>query len=100
MNDLVTKKVYFVEKTQKIEGVYVEIETLFVNENEEQALKKYEEIAAKKQQHSSGVVLNAYQIQAEPGFFKRLMQQFKTLPAEIYRKVRILDCQPVLELCL
>lgn len=40
----VTKSVYFVEETQNIEGAYVEVNTLFVADNQEQATEFYEKL--------------------------------------------------------
>lgn len=40
----VTKSVYFVEETQNIEGAYVEVNTLFVADNQEQATEVYEKL--------------------------------------------------------
>jgi hypothetical protein len=76
----------------------MEVETLYIEESRAKALAKYEEVA-KNEQKSCGVVVNEYEIKAQPNFFKKLLQQFKTLPDTIYRKMTIVNFQPVVEFC-
>lgn len=90
------KTVYFIEETQKIEGSYVEVDTLYVAENQEQATEVYEEML-KQTKRSTGLVLNEYVISAEESFFTRLLNSWKKLPSEFYRKMNILKFRPVLE---
>lgn len=40
-----TKKIYFIEETQNIEGSYIEVKTLFVNEDKEQALTTFKQLS-------------------------------------------------------
>ncbi|MGO3779640.1 MAG: hypothetical protein ACTJHK_02485, partial [Enterococcus viikkiensis] len=56
----VTKSVYFVEETQNIEGAYVEVNTLFVVEDQKQATKVYEELVKEQPKKSFGLLLNEY----------------------------------------
>lgn len=64
----ITKSVYFVEETQNIEGAYVEVNTLFVADNPEQATEFYEKLVKEKPKKSFGLLLNEYIINAEGGF--------------------------------
>lgn len=90
------KSVYFIEETQKIEGSYIEIDTLGIYDNQNQAEEAYENMI-KEPKKSSGIVLNEYVIQAEDNFFKRLLNSWKKLPAEFYRKMTILTFRPLAE---
>lgn len=94
----VTKSVYFVEETQNIEGAYVEVNTLFVADNQEQATKFYEERVKETQKKSFGLLLNEYTINADGGFFRNLFQSWKNLPAEFYRKMQVLTYRPIAEI--
>ncbi|MGO3912480.1 hypothetical protein [Enterococcus viikkiensis] len=93
----VTKSVYFVEETQNIEGAYVEVNTLFVAEDQKQATKVYEELVKEQPKKSFGLLLNEYIINAEGGFFQNLLASWKNLPAEFYRKMQILTYRPLAE---
>ena len=42
------KNFYFIEETQNIEGSYIEVKTLFVNEDKTKALDIYKKLASKK----------------------------------------------------
>ena len=42
------KNIYFIEETQNIEGSYIEVKTLFVNEDKTKALDIYKKLASKK----------------------------------------------------
>ncbi|MGJ0705943.1 hypothetical protein [Enterococcus avium] len=93
----VTKSVYFVEETQNIEGAYVEVNTLFVADNQEQATEVYEKLVKEQPKKSFGLLLNEYIINADGGFFHNLLQSWKNLPAEFYRKMQILTYRPIAE---
>lgn len=93
----ITKSVYFVEETQNIEGAYVEVNTLFVADNPEQATEFYEKLVKEKPKKSFGLLLNEYIINAEGGFFHNLLESWKNLPADFYRKMQILTYRPIAE---
>ena len=93
----VTKSVYFVEETQNIEGAYVEVNTLFVADNQEQATEVYEKLVKEESKKSFGLLLNEYTINAEGGFFRNLLESWKHLPAEFYRKMQVLTYRPIAE---
>ncbi|MGF2941238.1 hypothetical protein [Enterococcus xiangfangensis] len=93
----VTKSVYFVEETQNIEGAYVEVNTLFVADNQKQATEVYEKLVKEQPRKSFGLLLNEYTINAEGGFFHNLFKSWKNLPAEFYRKIQILTYRPIAE---
>ena len=42
------KNIYFIEETQNIECSYIEVKTLFVNEDKTKALDIYKKLASKK----------------------------------------------------
>lgn len=91
-----TKSLYFIEETEKIEGAYVEIDTLYVMENQAQAYETYQELLSNTKK-STGLLLSEYTVEAEENFFQRLLQSFKELPAEFYRRMNILKYQALLE---
>ncbi|MGH1845401.1 hypothetical protein ABE869_01165 [Enterococcus gilvus] len=93
----VTKSVYFVEETQNIEGAYVEVNTLFVADNQEQATAFYEKLVKEQPKKSFGLLLNEYIINADGGFFRNLLQSWKNLPSEFYRKMQILTYRSIAE---
>ena len=93
----VTKSVYFVEETQNIEGAYVEVNTLFVADNQEQATEFYEKLVKEQPKKSFGLLLNEYIINADGGFFHNLLQSWKNLPAEFYRKMQVLTYRTIAE---
>lgn len=92
-----TKSVYFVEETQNIEGAYVEVNTLFVADNQAQATEVYEQLLKKQPKKSFGLLLNEYIINADGGFFHNLLDSWKHLPADFYRKMQILTYRPIAE---
>ena len=66
------KSIYFIEETQNIEGSYIEVKTLFVNEDKTKALDIYKKLAA-KQTNSFGLILSEYKIKAEESYFYQLL---------------------------
>lgn len=92
-----TKQLYFIEETQNIEGSYVEIKTLFVADDEQTAEEKYQKLLKNETKRSAGLVLNEYVIQADDSFFKKLLRSWKKLPAEFYRKMKILNFRSLAE---
>ena len=52
----VTKSVYFVEETQNNGGAYVEVNTLFVADNQEQATEFYEKWVKEQPKKSFGLL--------------------------------------------
>ncbi|WP_159723192.1 hypothetical protein [Enterococcus sp. CSURQ0835] len=91
-----TKQLYFIEETQNIEGSYVEIQTLFVADDEQTAEEKYQTLL-QNTKRSTGLLLNEYVIQADDSFFKKLLRSWKKLPAEFYRKMNILNFRSLAE---
>lgn len=91
-----TKKIYFIEETQNIEGSYIEVKTLFVNEDKEQALTTFERLS-EKQIPSFGLILSEYKIRAEESYFYQLLKRWAHLPAEFYRTMKILNYQTLAE---
>lgn len=91
-----TKKIYFIEETQNIEGSYIEVKTLFVNEDKEQALTTFERLS-EKQIPSFGLILSEYKIRAEESYFYQLLKRWAHLPAEFYRTMTILNYQTLAE---
>lgn len=91
------KKIYFIEQTKNIEGCYVEIDTVRVEDNEHEALEEFNELVNSNQQKSFGYTLNEYEISAEPSFFQKLIESWKKLPAEFYRKMQIINFRPIAE---
>lgn len=91
-----TKQLYFIEETQNIEGSYVEIQTLFVADDEQTAEEKYQTLL-QNTKRSTGLLLNEYVIQADDSFFKKLLRSWKKLPAEFYRKMKILNFRSLAE---
>lgn len=92
----IIKKIYFVEKTQKIEGSYIEVETLAVADNIEGAMAQFNELSESKEEYS-GLIVNEYEFKAHESFFERLLNQFKSIPANFYRTVNILNYQSLAE---
>lgn len=92
-----TKKVYFIEETHNIEGTYVEINTLYVADDQDAAREAYEELLQEKPKKSFGLLLIEYIIQAESFVFNLLLKSWEKLPAEFYRKMAILNHQPLAE---
>lgn len=93
----ITKSVYFVEETQNIEGAYVEVNTLFVADDQAEATEVYEKLIKEQPKKSFGLLLNEYKINAEDRFFHKLFESWKHLPAEFYRKMQILTYRPIAE---
>ena len=50
------KNIYFIEETQNIEGSYIEVKTLFVNEDKTKALDIYKKLASKKTNKQKRVI--------------------------------------------
>ncbi|OSP58707.1 hypothetical protein EFP6CTSP_18880 [Enterococcus faecium] len=75
------KNIYFIEETQNIEGSYIEVKTLFVNEDKTKALDIYKKLASKKR-----IVLDwhndEYKIKAEESYFYQLLKRWSKLPAD------------------
>ncbi|WP_165004034.1 MULTISPECIES: hypothetical protein [unclassified Enterococcus] len=91
-----TKTIYFIEETQNIEGSFIEVKTLFVNDDKEKAVSFYEKLA-KKSSRTFGLVLSAYKIKAEESYFYQLLKRWSHLPAEFYRKMNILNYRTLAE---
>jgi hypothetical protein len=91
-----TKNIYFIEKTQNIEGSYIEVKTLFVDEDKEKAIDFYQK-QVKNQKHSFGLILSEYKIKAEENYFYQLLKRWSQLPADFYRKMNILNYQALAE---
>ncbi|EPI00027.1 MULTISPECIES: hypothetical protein [unclassified Enterococcus] len=91
-----TKNIYFIEKTQNIEGSYIEVKTLFVDEDKEKALDFYKK-QVKNPKNSFGLILCEYKIKAEENYFYQLLKRWSQLPAEFYRKMNILNYRPLAE---
>ncbi|MBT9717346.1 ABC transporter substrate-binding protein [Enterococcus durans] len=51
------KTIYFIEETQNIEGSYIEVKTLFVNDDKQKAISIFEKLAQKKSS-SFGLILS------------------------------------------
>ena len=85
------KSIYFIEETQNIEGSYIE-----VNEDKTKALDIYKKLAA-KQTNSFGLILSEYKIKAEESYFYQLLKRWSKLPADFYRKMQIINYQPLAE---
>lgn len=90
------KTIYFIEETQNIEGSYIEVKTLFVNEDKQKAISIFEKLAQKKST-SFGLILSAYKIKAEESYFYLLLKHGTKLPANFYRKMNILNYQELAE---
>lgn len=90
------KTIYFIEETQNIEGSYIEVKTLFVNEDKQKAISFFEKLAQKKST-SFGLILSAYKIKAEESYFYQLLKHGTELPANFYRKMNILNYQTLAE---
>lgn len=90
------KNIYFIEETQNIEGSYIEVKTLFVNEDKTKALDTYKKLASKKT-NSFGLILSEYKIKAEESYFYQLLKRWSKLPADFYRKMQIINYQPLAE---
>lgn len=83
-------------KVQNIEGSYIEVKTLFVNEDKEQALTTFKQLS-KKLMPSFGLVLGEYKIKAGKSYFSQLLKRWAHLPAEFYRTMKILNYQTLAE---
>ncbi len=92
-----TRTIYFIEETQSIEGAYVEVRTLYVADNEEQAKEAYENMLKQDKRKSFGLLLNEYVIKADQSYFMQLLRAWKKLPAEFYRKMQVLTYRPLAE---
>ncbi|MFB0876732.1 hypothetical protein ACDT04_03600 [Enterococcus lactis] len=75
---------------------YIEVKTLFVNEDKTKALDIYKKLAA-KQTNSFGLILSEYKIKAEESYFYQLLKRWSKLPADFYRKMQIINYQPLAE---
>ncbi|MFV0560690.1 MAG: hypothetical protein ACK5NA_08240 [Enterococcus sp.] len=95
--DETTKTIYFIEETQKIEGSYIEVRTLFVNEDKEQAVAFYHRLA-KKADHF-GLVLSEYKIKAQTSSIYQLLKRWAQLPTDFYRNLTILNYKQLAEYC-
>lgn len=91
------KKIYFIEQTKNIEGSYIEIDTVCVEDNEQEAMEEFNQLIEKECGKSFGYTLNEYEINAEPSFFNRLIASWKRLPAEFYRKMQVISFRPIAE---
>ncbi|GCF92935.1 phenylalanyl-tRNA synthetase subunit alpha [Enterococcus florum] len=92
-----TKPIYFIEETQNIEGAYVEVRTLYVADNKEQAKEAYDQLLKEDTRKSFGLLLNEYVIKADHSYFVNLLRSWKNLPAEFYRKMQIMTYRPLAE---
>lgn len=92
-----TRSIYFIEETQSIEGAYVEVQTLYVADNEEDAKKAYEDMLKQSKRKSFGLLLNEYVIKADQSYFMQLMRAWKKLPSDFYRKMQVLTYRPLAE---
>lgn len=90
------KSIYFIEETQNIEGSYIEVKTLFVDEDKEKALSIYHKLAKKKPNYF-GLILSEYKIKAEDSYFYQLLKRWSKLPADFYRQVKIINYQALAE---
>ncbi|WP_086348265.1 hypothetical protein [Candidatus Enterococcus clewellii] len=90
-----TQTLYFIERVKKIEGSYLEIDTLAVESQKQQALKVFEEEAKRETRKNFGVTVTEYEMTAEASLFQKLVRYWKELPGEIFRFMRINDCQLV-----
>ncbi|OQO69931.1 hypothetical protein BH747_08445 [Enterococcus villorum] len=90
------KRIYFIEETQNIEGSYIEVKTLFVNEDKEKALSAFKKMS-QKQLPSFGLILSEYKIKAEESYFYQLLKRWSQLPADFYRTMTILNYQTLAE---
>lgn len=91
------KKIYFIEQTKNIEGSYIEIDTVRVEDDEKEALEEFNQLVEKSNKKSFGYTLNEYEISAEPSFFQKLINSWRRLPAEFYRKMQIINYRPIAE---
>lgn len=90
-----TQTLYFIERVKKIEGSFLEIDTLGVEEHRQQAMDKFEDEAKKETRKNFGVTVTEYEITAEATIFQKLIRYWQELPGEIFRMMRINDCQLV-----
>ncbi|EOH91420.1 hypothetical protein ACTNBL_00855 [Enterococcus villorum] len=90
------KRIYFIEETQNIEGSYIEVKTLFVNEDKEKALSVFKKMS-QKQLPSFGLILSEYKIKAEESYFYQLLKRWSQLPVDFYRTMTILNYQTLAE---
>ncbi|MDH6365493.1 hypothetical protein M2139_002498 [Enterococcus sp. PF1-24] len=92
-----TKTLYFIEQTKNIEGSYIEIDTVLVEDSKEEALQEFNQLVSEDCEKSFGYTLNEYQIKAEKSFFQKLISSWKNLPAEFYRAMKVITYQPLAE---
>lgn len=90
------KTIYFIEETQNIEGSYIEVKTLFVNDDKQKAISIFEKLAQKKSS-SFGLILSEYKIKAEESYFYQLLKHWTKLPADFYRRMNILNYRALAE---
>lgn len=90
-----TQTLYFIERVKKIEGSFLEIDTLGVEEHRQQTMDKFEDEAKKETRKNFGVTVTEYEITAEATIFQKLIRYWQELPGEIFRMMRINDCQLV-----
>lgn len=90
-----TQTLYFIERVKKIEGSFLEIDTLGVEEQKQQALKVFEDEAKRENRKNFGVTVTEYEITAEATLVQKLIRYWQELPGEIFRLMRINDCQLV-----
>ena len=90
------KRIYFIEETQNIEGSYIEVKTLFVNEDKEKALSVFKKMS-QKQLPSFGLILSEYKIKAEESYFYQLLKRWSQLPVDFYHTMTILNYQTLAE---
>lgn len=91
------KKLYFIEQTKNIEGSYIEIDTVSIEHDEKEAMEEFNQLVSKNEKKSFGYTLNEYEINAEPSFFQKLINSWKKLPAEFYKKMQITDFRLIAE---
>lgn len=91
------KKIYFIEQTKNIEGSYVEIDTVRVEADKDEAIQEFHQLVNKSSKKSFGYTLNEYEIKAEPSFFQKLINSWRRLPAEFYKRMQIVNFQLIAE---
>ncbi|HCD3592370.1 TPA: hypothetical protein PWZ05_003015, partial [Enterococcus faecium] len=52
---------------------------------------------ASKKTNSFGLILSEYKIKAEESYFYQLLKRWSKLPADFYRKMQIINYQPLAE---
>ncbi|MBV7392005.1 hypothetical protein KUA55_15090 [Enterococcus sp. ALS3] len=90
------KSLYFIEETERIEGAYVEINTLYVIDNESKAKEIYQTLLTQEKKFL-GLLLSEYVVEADDHFFNRILKAWRDLPAEFYRRMKVITYQAVLE---